>query len=263
MVSPSLTAMPADSWPRCCRANMPSKVSWATALPGAYTPKTPQASFTGPSSSLPSLRRTFRGSRSPGASSRRVDEPTFPHRRDSSLDRSWSRSARWARIARYRARTGPASGRARAAPGGGPRARPGSLAAVIDLHTHSTVSDGSEPPAGSSSWRRRRGARRWRSPTTTAWPGWTRRRRVAGRARGPARAGVRGVVPQAGPAVGRAADRGVGPRARVLRRARARAAPGRARQAAGGSGGAQPRARRPSGGARDGGHLRGRAGRGG
>jgi hypothetical protein len=27
MVSPSLTAMPADSWPRCCSANMPSKVS--------------------------------------------------------------------------------------------------------------------------------------------------------------------------------------------------------------------------------------------
>ena len=37
---------------------------------------------------LPSLRRTFRGSRSPGASSRRVDEPTFPHRRDRSPDRS-------------------------------------------------------------------------------------------------------------------------------------------------------------------------------
>ncbi len=34
-VSPSLTAMPADSCPRCCRANRPSKVRLATLIPGA------------------------------------------------------------------------------------------------------------------------------------------------------------------------------------------------------------------------------------
>ena len=48
---------------------------------------------------LPSLRRTFRGSRSPGASSRRVDEPTFPHRRDSSPHPAESCSARSSRRA--------------------------------------------------------------------------------------------------------------------------------------------------------------------
>ncbi len=35
MVSPSLTAIPQDSCPRCCNANSPSKVSWATRAPGA------------------------------------------------------------------------------------------------------------------------------------------------------------------------------------------------------------------------------------
>src|SRR6516162_8805156 len=45
-VSPSLTAMPADSCPRCCRAKRPSNVRLATLIPGPYTPKTPHASFT-------------------------------------------------------------------------------------------------------------------------------------------------------------------------------------------------------------------------
>ena len=45
MASPSLTAMPADSWPRCWSANSPSKARCATDRPGAYTPKTPHASL--------------------------------------------------------------------------------------------------------------------------------------------------------------------------------------------------------------------------
>src|SRR5947208_11229843 len=52
MLAPSDTAMPADSWPRCWRANSPKNVSRATSSPGAHTPKSPHASF-GPSSSSP------------------------------------------------------------------------------------------------------------------------------------------------------------------------------------------------------------------
>src|SRR3954462_7526734 len=58
IVWPSLTAIPADSWPRCWRAYSPRYVRWATVCPGAYTPKTPQAwpicgSFTGAVSHAP------------------------------------------------------------------------------------------------------------------------------------------------------------------------------------------------------------------
>ena len=35
IVSPSLTAIPADSWPRCCSAYSPKNASRATSLPGA------------------------------------------------------------------------------------------------------------------------------------------------------------------------------------------------------------------------------------
>src|SRR3954447_25335804 len=43
IVSPSLTAMPADSWPRCWSANRPRYVRCETDCPGPYTPKTPHA----------------------------------------------------------------------------------------------------------------------------------------------------------------------------------------------------------------------------
>src|SRR3954451_23330614 len=42
---PSLTAMPAASWPRCCRANRPKNTVWATPSPcGVDTPNTPHSS---------------------------------------------------------------------------------------------------------------------------------------------------------------------------------------------------------------------------
>src|SRR5215470_5684556 len=44
IVSPSLTAMPADSCPRCCNAYSPRYVLFATCWPGAYMPMTPHAS---------------------------------------------------------------------------------------------------------------------------------------------------------------------------------------------------------------------------
>ncbi len=42
---PSPTAMPADSWPRCCWANNPKYERRATSSPGAQTPKSPHSSF--------------------------------------------------------------------------------------------------------------------------------------------------------------------------------------------------------------------------
>ena len=42
---PSLTAMPAASWPRCCSANSPKNASWATPSPcGVEMPITPHSS---------------------------------------------------------------------------------------------------------------------------------------------------------------------------------------------------------------------------
>ena len=43
-VSPSPTAMPADSWPRCCRACRPKQVRRATSSVWEYTPKTAHSS---------------------------------------------------------------------------------------------------------------------------------------------------------------------------------------------------------------------------
>src|ERR1700704_2003846 len=57
IVSPSLTAIPADSWPRCWRAKRPRYARWATGCPGAYTPKTPHA-WPGRSSIAPQVSRT-------------------------------------------------------------------------------------------------------------------------------------------------------------------------------------------------------------
>ena len=54
---PSLTAMPAASWPRCCSANRPKKASCATPSPcGVETPNTPHSSC-GSSSSGRWVRR--------------------------------------------------------------------------------------------------------------------------------------------------------------------------------------------------------------
>src|ERR1700733_10264068 len=44
MRRPSLTAIPADSWPRCCRAYRPKYASLATSSSGDQAPNTPQAS---------------------------------------------------------------------------------------------------------------------------------------------------------------------------------------------------------------------------
>src|SRR3954464_14761062 len=45
MLLPSETAMPADSWPRCCWANRPKYVRRATSSPGAQTPNSPHSSL--------------------------------------------------------------------------------------------------------------------------------------------------------------------------------------------------------------------------
>src|ERR1022692_2601730 len=49
---PSLTAIPADSWPRCCSAYRPKYASFATSSSCVQTPNTPQASLGGRSAEL-------------------------------------------------------------------------------------------------------------------------------------------------------------------------------------------------------------------
>src|SRR3984893_3948554 len=49
MLVPLLTAMPADSWPRCCSEYRPKYVRLATSSPGWKTPKIPHSSWKGSS----------------------------------------------------------------------------------------------------------------------------------------------------------------------------------------------------------------------
>src|ERR687895_1275168 len=57
MLCPSETAMPADSWPRCCWAKSPKYVRRATSSPGAHTPNKPHSSL---GLSAPTWRPVYR-----------------------------------------------------------------------------------------------------------------------------------------------------------------------------------------------------------
>ena len=135
------------------------------------------------------------------------------------------------------------------------RRRAGSVwRAVIDLHTHSTASDGTDPPerdprAGRGGRLPRRRAHRPRHPRRPR----RRRARRADGARRRARPRLRGLLRVPGREH---------PRPRLLRRGRRGPAPGRAGRPPRGPGGPQPPARRPPGRARHPGHLRGGGGRG-
>src|SRR5579862_1810648 len=57
---PSLTAIPADSWPRCWRAKRLKKATLLASSSGVYTPRTPHSSFGWSSSSASATDGVYR-----------------------------------------------------------------------------------------------------------------------------------------------------------------------------------------------------------